>query len=147
MLPLASTMKRTAKLIAITALIAATVVAVKLATTPSVGTKFERANAPIWGLPANASEINFVMRPFSPVIAYNFATDESSFVDWSQHYLGLDERREGHVSIQDIDPLSGAANTIECPDGIEYNWSEEDRGQYTMFDRTRQRAYYFSQTR
>lgn len=147
MIPLFATRKLAPKLIATTALIAAVVVAVKLATTPTIGTGFERSDAPIWGLPTNASDIDFAMRPYSPVTAYSFVTDESSFAEWSEHYLGLDDRREGYASIQGIDALSGAATTIECQDGIEYSLSEEDRGQCTMFDRTRRRAYYFAHTR
>lgn len=59
--------------------------------------------------------------------AYSFATDEASFIDWSESYLGLKPIRRGHVSIQGIDALSGAATTIECEEGIEYNWVKEDR--------------------
>ena len=140
-------MKLDTKLIAFTALIAVSTFVLKLARTPNSGTGYTRANAPIWGLPANASDIDFVIRAFSPVNAYSFATDETSFTDWSENHLGLKDFRRGHVSIQGIDATSGAATTIECEDGIEYNWSEEDRGQYTLFDRTRRRAYYFAHTR
>ena len=95
----------------------------------------------------NASDIDFVIRSFSPLTAYSFATDEASYSDWSKNRLGLKNFRQGQVSIQSIDATSGSVTTIECEDGIEYNWSEEDRGQYTMFDQTHRRAYYFAHTR
>ncbi|XZE35439.1 hypothetical protein SH501x_000930 [Pirellulaceae bacterium SH501] len=84
---------------------------------------------------------------YSTSTAYSFSTDEDSFTDWSENYLGLKDFSQGQVSIQGIDAISGATTTIECEDGIEYNWSEEDRGKFTMFDRTHQRAYYFANTR
>jgi len=115
--------------------------------TPTTGTGFERSKAPILGLPTNAADIDFMLRPTAPVSAYSFNTDETSFVDWSERYLGLEDSREGHVSIQGIDVLSGTTTMIESPDGIAYSWSEEDRGQYTLFDRKQGRAYYFAHTR
>jgi len=130
-----------------TILLAATAPVVYIAITPTTGTGFERSKAPILGLPTNAADIDFMLRPTAPVSAYSFNTDETSFVDWSERYLGLEDSREGHVSIQGIDVLSGTTTMIESPDGIAYSWSEEDRGQYTLFDRKQGRAYYFAHTR
>jgi hypothetical protein len=140
-------MKLRSKLLVATILLAATAPVVYIAITPTTGTGFERSKAPILGLPTNAADIDFMLRPTAPVSAYSFNTDETSFVDWSERYLGLEDSREGHVSIQGIDVLSGTTTMIESPDGIAYSWSEEDRGQYTLFDRKQGRAYYFAHTR
>jgi hypothetical protein len=140
-------MKLRSKLLVATILLAATAAVVCIAITPTTGTGFERSKAPFLGLPANAADIDFVLRPTAPVSAYSFNTDETSFVDWSERYLGLKDSREGHVSIQGIDVLSGTTTLIESPDGIAYSWSEEDRGQYTLFDRKLGRAYYFAHAR
>ncbi len=140
-------MRLVTKLIALTALIAVITFVLMIVRTPTFGTGYTRSNAPICGLPANASDIDFVIWSFIPLTAYSFATDEASFSDWSEIRLGLKNFRQGLVSIQSIDATSGSVTTIECEDGIEYNWSEEDRGQYTMFDRTYRRAYYFAHTR
>ena len=140
-------MKLRSKLLVATILLAATAPVVYIAITPTTGTGFERSKAPILGLPTNAADIDFMLRPTAPVSAYSFNTDETSFVDWSDRYLGLEDSREGHVSIQGIDVLSGTTTMIESPDGIAYSWSEEDRGQYTLFDRKQGRAYYFAHTR
>ncbi len=135
------------KLIAFVALIAVSTVVLMILRTPSSGTGYTRSNSPVWGLPENASDIDFVIRPFSPVTAYSFATDEGSFTEWSKNHLGLNDSRQGYVSIQGIDATSGTITTIECADGIKYNWSKEDRGRYTLFDRARRRAYYFAHSR
>lgn len=140
-------MKLRSKLLVATVLIAASAAVVYIATTPTTGTGVERSKAPILGLPANATIIDFVLRPAAPVSGYSFDTDETSFVDWSERYLGLKDSREGRVSIQGIDVLSGTTTLIESLDGIAYSWSDEDRGQYTLFDRKLGRAYYFAHTR
>ena len=88
--------------LAIVAVFAA--LAVQLAVTPSVGTGFERSEAPIRGLPENSSDVDFVVRPYMPASAYSFTTDEPSFVGWSENYLGLTDFNSGHVSIQSIEP-------------------------------------------
>ncbi len=129
---------------AVTSLVA---LAFKLAVTPTVGTSFDRSKVPIWGLPEMASDVDFVMRPYMPISAYSFTTDEPSFVAWSENYLGLAGVRTGNVSIQAIDPISGKLALVRSENGVEYRWTEEDRGQYAMFDRNGQRAYYFSHTR
>ncbi|XZE36094.1 hypothetical protein SH501x_001648 [Pirellulaceae bacterium SH501] len=140
-------MKLRSKLLVATVLIAASAAVIYIAITPTTGTGVERSKAPILGLPTNATNIDFVLRPAAPVSGYSFNTDETSFVDWSERYLGLEDSREGHVSIQGIDVLSGTTTLIESSDGIAYSWSDEDRGQYTLFDRRLGRAYYFAHTR
>ena len=138
--------RRIASILAVL-LLALTLLRVWIYTTPAVGVGVSREDAPIRGLPHDASDIHFVIRPFTPVSSYSFVTDEASFREWSCGYLGLKNSTEGAATIQVIDPRLGISKVVAFPNAIKYSWSEADRGQYTLFDRNQGRAYYFSHTR
>ena len=103
-------------------------------------------------LPNDASNISH-FRPgtLGPITYYEFDTSEKSFVEWASK-----KRR--------VKPIPAAApfrirrypaygpdaderSTVMIPNGLLYQWTEEDRGSHYAYDRDSGRAYCWSHTR
>lgn len=114
--------------------------------TPTTGSGCSRQDVPIYGLPNDASNIDFYVTGYMPISSYSFQTTEPNFREWSDSFGDLSLVSDIHGSIQYAEP-TGDTRTVSTSNGVEYSWTEEDRGRYTLYDRASGRAYYFKHTR
>lgn len=114
--------------------------------TPTTGSGYSRHDSPIYGLPNDASDIDFYAIGYMPITSYSFHTSERSFREWSEGFGDLALVSDIQGSIQYTEP-TGDIRMVSTSDGVEYHWTEEDRGRYTLYDRASGRAYYFAYTR
>jgi hypothetical protein len=114
--------------------------------TPTNGYSYSRQDAPMFGLPQDASDIDFYVTGYMPVSSYSFQTSESNFREWSEGFGDVALVSATGGRIQYAEP-TGDTRMVTTSDGIEYRWTEADRGRYTLYDRPFGRAYYFAHTR
>lgn len=113
---------------------------------PTHGYGYTRDASPVYGLPEDASDIDFYDYGYMPNTAFSFQTTEANFNTWSRTFGGILLISDRSGSIFYIEP-TGEGHAVSTGDGIEYGWTEEDRGQHTLYDRPSGRAYYWSHTR
>lgn len=114
------------------------------------GTGLSREEAPISSLPDDASNISYHFMPFAPVMYYEFDTSPEGFAAWVQakaKHRKFAGPVAGKVTTQAYEYARRQAYRLEIEDGIQYQWKENDRGEYLTYDRARGRAYNFSHTR
>ncbi len=107
--------------------------------TPEAGIGVARNAAPIRGLPANARNVTYFLRP--PASYYEFDTDEAGFEDWAAGWELAWQRVEGRRWAVVWDHAAGRPGEAEVPDGVGYDWAKEDAGWSLTFDRRAGRAY------
>lgn len=144
---------RTAALLATTFIVIATSLMVSTIP-PEFAENVEYARPP-FGIPVGATSISFCQGSRG-TIAYEFSIDESGFREWLQKTIDSMGPMYSRNSIEPITTtftmkryvslkreLKGDPN-ISISDGLRYSWHKEDRGKYAAFDRTTNRAYYYS---
>ena len=114
------------------------------------GTGVSREEAPISSLPDDASNISYHFMPISPVMYYEFDTSPEGFAAWvdsKAKHRKFAGPVAGKVTTQAYDYARRQAYPLEVGDGLQYQWKENDRGEYLTYDKARGRAYNFSHTR
>lgn len=108
-----------------------------------------------FGLPPTATDISFG-QGHRGTIAFEFTTDERTFVTWVNAGIGSAEAEMANISLVPITtpytirrygflkPNSVGLDSTTISNGLYYQWQKEDRGVYAAFDRAKGRAYYFA---
>lgn len=116
-----------------------------------VGYNVSRSEAPIEGLPADATNISyFLPGAFGPNTFYEFNTSEESFLEWVQSYERLKPVEQGPHKVYRCNcysPNGDDTRETTIVNGYLYEWFEEDRGKCIAFDKDTSRAYYWSRSR
>ena len=75
---------------------------------------------------------------------YSFDTSELGFYEWVEENgrSGLSGPEFGPSSIAAYDQVSERIASLEIEDAISFDWWEEDRGWYMVYDRAAKRAYF-----
>lgn len=102
-----------------------------------------QAECPI-ELPADATDVMYCHPgAFAPFITANFQTSEASFHAWvkatGSRTMAMDT---GDVSGQFFDVLTERGREVRTVDGIRYQWTEADRSETFLYDRSTGRAYW-----
>jgi hypothetical protein len=117
----------------------------------TVGTSASGAGAAVGGLPEDASDVGwFLPGAFDPVTVYDFKTSESSFEKWVQSRkasVNLEGPKRGPFRLLGYDRGARAIDWRELPNAVAYQWHEEDRGIYMVYDLDEGRAYYWWHSR
>lgn len=114
--------------------------------TPTHGWGYSREDCPIYSLPVDAADIDFYAYGYMPNTSFSFQTTEENFHKWCGTLGDVVLQSDRSGTIFYITP-DGSGRQVSADDGIEYGWSEEDRGVHTLYDRNTGRAYFLSHTR
>ncbi|WP_397569540.1 hypothetical protein [Schlesneria sp. T3-172] len=127
-----------------------------------IGEGVGRSAAP-FGLPASATDINFIQGPRGSLTC-DFFIEKEQFIQWIRNGIGVPQRFSAGVVLREIvSPCKirrvckaaerdtalgygmGSWCEAEVLDGYSYEWRERDRNVSAVFDRAAARAYYYRQ--
>ena len=114
------------------------------------GTAATAADAPIGGIPKDATDIEYYFPAATlPNTYYEFNTSESGYRSWVAGWQGctLSPIRRGTVSGYRYDLKTDESEILEIEDGLIASWAEGDAGVYLTYDIKTGRAYFYSHTR
>jgi hypothetical protein len=107
-----------------------------------------RAQSPIIGLPADATNISFLLPGLlGPETRFEFDTSEQSFIRWVREHPIVQPSTQHPIRILRYTPGADQNHQITINNGYLYEWTEEDRGEHLAYDKDTGRAYYRSHTR
>lgn len=122
------------------------------ATEPDIGYVETAEEAPIDGLPNDATEINYYLRgAFGPFTTYSFKTSEESFRAWvgkqKELHPRVGEIKLGESSITYIDSKAQQLDQKSIMTALESSWYFEDESLRYVYDLETHTAYYYMSTR
>ena len=99
-----------------------------------------RADAPVRGLPTDATDCNYHLAP--PASYCDFRTSEAGFVEFAAAWdLPFDRRDGGPGLAHRWDHAAGRVAEVEIADGVFFAWAKMDASRGLAFDRRTGRAY------